>query len=97
VTSLDPGSHCALCGQLATVVIAPPRRTLTRGLDPNDRAYSLTVILPDVALCAEHDLAVRQRDTVIGWCDDERCRTYGEVGASSACGGLYKQLPPSKK
>jgi len=96
VTSPDPGLPCALCSQPATVSIEPPRRTLGRGPDPSDPSYSVTVILPDVMLCAEHAFEVRQGDTLIGWCDDERCRVYGEVGEMSPCGHKFDKLAPRK-
>jgi len=95
VTSPDPGLPCTLCSQPATVSIEPPRRTLARP-DPNDPSYSLTVILPDVMLCAEHAFDVSQGDTQIGWCDDERCRVYGEVGETSPCGHKFDKLAPRK-
>jgi hypothetical protein len=83
-------SACALCGGPATEMIEPPRRTFARGLDPSDPSYSVTVILPDVALCAGHALDVRQGEKLVGWCDDQRCRTYGELGGTSACGDPYQ-------
>jgi hypothetical protein len=85
-------SLCAMCGQPATTVIDPPRRTLDRGPDPTDQSYSITVMLPDVPLCGEHVRDVRQGDRIVGWCDDQRCRTYGEVGETSACGEQYGAL-----
>jgi hypothetical protein len=85
-------SPCALCDRPATLVIDPPRRTLDRGLDPSDESYSVTVLLPNIPLCDEHDLDVRQGDRLVGWCDDERCRTYGGAGETSACGEPYAQL-----
>ncbi len=96
MTAPDPGSPCALCPLPATVVVDPPRRTLARGPDPNDDSYSVTVILPDVLLCAEHARHVRQGDVLLGWCDDERCRIYGEAGSVSACGDEYTKLVPAK-
>jgi hypothetical protein len=87
---------CSLCSRPATVVVDPPRRTLDRGLDPSDESFSLTVLLPDIPLCDEHVLEVREGDRFVGWCDDERCRTYGEVGETSACGELYAQIGPKK-
>jgi hypothetical protein len=94
VTTEASGSSCVLCREPATEMIEPPRRTLARGLDPTDPSYSVTVILPDVALCAVHTLDVRQGERLVGWCDDQRCRTYGELGEPSACGGPYKRLGP---
>jgi hypothetical protein len=92
VTSHPSASSCAVCGGTATVMIEPPRRTLTRGSDPSDPSFSVTAILPDVPLCAEHALDVRRGARGIGWCDDERCRAYGEIGEASACGEQYKKL-----
>jgi hypothetical protein len=92
VTPRDQQSPCALCSRLATEGIDPPRRTLDRGLDPSDQSYSITVILPEVMLCAEHALQVHQGDTLIGWCDDEHCRIYGEVGETSPCGAQFQRL-----
>lgn len=83
---------CALCGRPATVMEEPPRRTLARGLDPSDSTYSVTVLLPDVPLCAEHAVEVSERDRLIGWCDDPRCRSFGELGEVSPCGVPYKKL-----
>lgn len=90
-------SPCALCGEPATDAIEPSRRTLARGVDPSDPSYSVTVILPDIALCAEHALDVLQGGRLVGWCDDSRCRTYGEPGTPSACGRPYEKLGPSKR
>lgn len=87
---------CVFCGEPATESIEPARRTLARGTDPGDPSYSVTVILPDVSLCAEHADEVRHGARAIGWCDDERCRIYGELGQPSACGELYKKLNPSR-
>lgn len=85
-------ASCVLCGEPAVTTVEPPRRTLARGVDPTDPSYSVTVILPDVALCAEHTLDVRQGGRLVGWCDDPRCRTFGEIGESSPCGGPYAKL-----
>jgi hypothetical protein len=83
---------CAFCGRLPTVLLEPPRRTLDRGPDPDDTSYSITVMLPDVALCDEHERGVREGDLRLGWCDDEQCRMYGEAGEPSACGAPYEKL-----
>jgi hypothetical protein len=96
VTSLVQ-SPCALCGRPATEVIEPPRRTLDRGPDPSDESYSITAILPDVPLCDEHVQDVREGDRLVGWCDDQRCRAYGEIGETSACGEQYEQLGSSNR
>jgi hypothetical protein len=84
--------RCALCERPATVFVEPIRRTLARGTDPNDQSYSITVILPDVPVCGEHFPDVRQGNRLVGWCDDERCRVYGEVGETSACGTKYEEV-----
>jgi hypothetical protein len=96
VTFLDPEVSCTLCSQRATLSVEPPRRTLARGPDPKDPSYSVIVMLPDVMLCAEHALDVGQGDTPIGWCDDERCRVYGEIGETSPCGQQFCKLAPRK-
>ena len=90
---------CVLCGRRPTELMDPPRRTLDRGLDPDDNSFSITVILPDVALCDQHTRYVRTGDLPLGWCDDPLCRTYGEVDEPSACGAPYAELArkrPSK-
>ncbi len=97
MTPGTPATACALCGGPATETIEAPRRTLARGPDPGDPSYSLTVILPDIELCLEHALQVREGTRLIGWCDDPRCRTYGEVGEASSCGNLYGKLGTSKR
>jgi hypothetical protein len=97
MTSGGSGPFCALCGEHATETVEPPRRTLARGLDPSDQSYSVTVILPDIALCAEHALELRQGERHVGWCDDPRCRTYGELGGPSGCGSPYEKLGPSRR
>jgi hypothetical protein len=88
-------SLCAVCGRSSTSLLEPPRRTLNRGLDPDDDSYSITVMLPDVALCDRHAWDVRQGDLLVGWCDHPECRVYGEAGESSACGAPYEQLASS--
>ena len=90
-------SQCAFCGQLPTVLFEPPHRTLDRGLDPDDTSYSITVILPDVPLCDDHERRVRLGDLRLGWCDHELCRTYGEDGEPSACGAPYKRLTATNR
>lgn len=97
MTSTASEPYCIICKEPATEAIDPPRRTLARGLDPGDPSYSVTVILPDIALCSEHCLEVREGARLVGWCDDRRCRTYGELGESSACGHPYEKLGPSKR
>lgn len=88
---------CVLCAQPATEAIEPSRRTLARGADPGDQSYSVTVILPDVPLCGVHARAIRDGERLVGWCDDERCRTYGALGESSACGEPYVKPGSSKR
>lgn len=96
MTSEAVASLCVLCGGPATESVEPPRKTLARGTDPSDPSYSVTVILPDVPVCATHAQEVRRGDRIIGWCDDERCRSFGEVGQRSACGDPYGKLGPSR-
>lgn len=97
MTSGASESACALCGGPATEAIDPPRRTLARGVDPGDPSYSVTVILPDIGLCAEHSRDVREGERLVGWCDDQCCRTYGALGEPSACGLPYEKLGPTKR
>ncbi len=88
---------CIFCSQPATEMVEPPRRTLARGVDPKDPSYSVTVILPDVPLCTPHILEVRQGNRLIGWCDDESCQAYGELGEISTCGDPYQKLGSSSR
>jgi len=97
VTVLESDSPCALCSGSATTTVEPQRRTLCRGSDPEDPTYSVTVLLPDVALCAGHGVDVRAGDILLGWCDNEHCRIYGEVGVRSPCGRPYESLATSKQ
>lgn len=97
MTLEEHGPTCALCGVPATETIEPPRRTLARGLDPSDPSYSVTFILPDIALCPEHALDVRRGEGLVGWCDDARCRTYGGLGEASPCGQPFEKLGPGKR
>ena len=97
MTALDSESPCALCSLSATAIVEPPRRTLGRGLDPEDPTYSVTVVLPDIPLCEGHAFDVRAGSIFIGWCDDEHCRIYGEVGEESPCGHRYERLAPRKR
>ncbi len=94
--SKTPVASCVVCDEPATEHLDPPRRTLARGVDPTDPSFSLTVVLPDIALCAVHAREVSGKDRLIGWCDDERCRTYGEIGQQSACGQPFARLGPSR-
>jgi hypothetical protein len=97
MTTQTPTCSCVVCGALATRTVEPPRRTLARGLDPNDPSYSVTVILPDISLCAEHALEVAAGSRLIGYCDDKQCRTYGVLGEPSRCGDSYKKLSPGSR
>jgi len=54
-------------------------------------------MLPNIALCAEHALHVRDGEQLIGWCDDPLCRAYGEIGETSACGGQYQKLAAANR
>ncbi len=92
MTDTAPSPICVLCGRDGTVALDPPRRTFARGADPSDTSYSIIAVLPDIALCEEHAEDVRGRDVSVGWCDDERCRLYGERGENSPCGEPYKEL-----
>ena len=96
MTPLEGDSPCALCGRPATGTVEPPRRTLARGSDPNDGSYSVTIVLPDLSLCAEDASRYRAGNVVIGWCDDEQCQSYGETGTPSPCGKEYEKLLPSR-
>jgi hypothetical protein len=92
VTEASPVMVCAICGGAGTVAIDPPRRTFARGADPTDASYSIIALLPDIPLCDEHSEEVQGRKVSVGWCDDLRCRMFGESGAVSACGQPYKEL-----
>jgi hypothetical protein len=83
---------CAICGQPAAARMDPPRSTLARGPDPEDPSFTLIAVLPKVDLCEDHDQAARSKDLLIGWCDDEQCRLYGEVDQLSPCGQPYQKL-----
>jgi hypothetical protein len=96
VTLRDPEACCALCNQPATASVDPPRRAFARGPDPSDPSYAVTVILPDVQLCDEHACDASKGEVPIGWCDDERCRVYGEIGETSPCGKEFSKLVPRK-
>ena len=83
---------CAVCGTMPTALFDTPRRTLDRGPDPDDSSYSIIVILPDVPLCDEHARRVRNETLHLGWCDNPKCREYGEAGELCACGARYQAL-----
>ena len=95
MTSEEPAC-CVFCGEPATDTVEPPRRTLARGVDPSDPSYSVTVILPDVALCAEHSFDVRHGERLVGWGDAPRGRTYGEVGEPYASAYTHTQTTPGR-
>jgi hypothetical protein len=61
VTALDSKSPCALCSRSAILTIEPPRRTLGRGLDPDDPTYSVIAVVPDIPLCEGHAFEVPRR------------------------------------
>jgi hypothetical protein len=90
VTPRPESPLCAICGRAGTVTVDPPRRTIARGADPSDSSFSVIAVLPDVLLCEEH--AEELPRLAIGWCDDERCRLYGESGEPSPCGEPFKRL-----
>lgn len=92
MTAIDAGSPCALCSRPASEAIEPLRRALGRGPDPVDPSFSVTVLLPYIPLCGRHAADVRQGTTLIGWCDDERCRIYGEADEASPCGEKFEKL-----
>ena len=83
---------CALCGRPGPVTLDPPRRTLARGPDVGDPSFSVIAVLPDVVLCEEHAEEYVEHNLALGWCDDKRCRVYGECGNDSPCGAPYKAL-----
>lgn len=85
-------ASCVICGAKGVMTIDPPRRTLARGVDPSDSSFSVTIVLPDVQLCGDHYHQVRSKEVVVGWCDDEECRIYGEIGTLSPCGKPYLAL-----
>lgn len=92
MTEVASTAICVLCGRDGKVTMDPPRRTIARGPDSEDPSFSVIAVLPDVVLCKEHADDYTQKDVVIGWCDDKRCRIFGECGQQSPCGQLYKVL-----
>jgi hypothetical protein len=92
VTDSALTSTCVVCDRTGAVVIDPPQRTLGRGPDPEDPSFSIIGVLPDVTFCTEHAADFRGSTLSLGWCDDERCRMYGETGRLSPCGEPYTQL-----
>lgn len=87
----SPGP-CDLCGHPGAVKVEPARRTLARGADRDDPSLSVIAVLPDVVLCAEHAEAMAHGELVLGWCDNEGCRIYGEAGQASVCGEPFRAL-----
>jgi hypothetical protein len=83
-------SQCVICGVNGSVTIDPPRRTLAR--ESADPSFAIIAVLPDVTLCEEHAEEISNRQVVLGWCDDEGCRGYGEARQTSPCGAPYKEL-----
>lgn len=73
-------------------MIKPPRWTVARGQYPNDPSYSITAILPDVPHCDVHAIDCHQWGRPIRWCDDQRCRTLGELANPQHVGTPYKKL-----
>jgi hypothetical protein len=88
----DPPGVCGLCGLPAVKTVEPARRTLARGEDPDDPSLSVIGVLPDVQLCEDHSGKLDRGELALGWCDDERCRLYGESGVASPCGALFQAL-----
>lgn len=97
MTALDSDLPCAVCSRSATLFVEPARRTVERGLDPDDPTYSVTAVLPYIPLCREHAFVVRAKRITIGWCDDKHCRIYGEAGEESPCGRRYEALSAPRK
>jgi hypothetical protein len=83
---------CAICAEKGTDVVAPPRRTIARGADPEDTAFAIIAVLPDVRLCVAHAAQLRDGKLLIGWCDEEQCRRFGRSAEASPCGAPYKAL-----
>ena len=83
---------CDLCGRPAVKAVEPPRRTLARGEDPEDPSLSVIGVIPDVQLCEDHAGKLDRGELVLGWCDDERCRRYGEAETASPCGAPFQAL-----
>jgi hypothetical protein len=91
MTIVGHDANCALCGAAGTT-IELPRRTIARGLDPEDAAFSIIAVLPDLELCDLHAEELGHGEFVLGWCDDEQCRCFGRSGEASGCGTPYKAL-----
>ena len=91
-----PIRPCDVCGRPGSVAVEPPRRTLARVSDLDDPSFSVIVVLPDSVLCVDHAEALGQGELSLGWCDNERCRAYGEVGCVSDCGEPFRALKRSR-
>ena len=92
VTDGNPLGTCNLCGRQGSVTVEPPRRTVARGEDPDDPSLSVIAVLPDIVLCEEHADEVARGELELSWCDDDRCRLYGEVGTMSPCGESFTKF-----
>lgn len=92
MTTGDSPGGCDVCGRSSSVTMEPPRRTLARGADPDDPSLSIIVVLPDIVLCEDHADEVGRGELSLGWCDNERCRVYGEAGLISPCGEPFTTL-----
>jgi hypothetical protein len=92
MTTEEKADVCNLCGRPGSVTAEPPRRTLARGADPDDPSLSVIAVLPDTVLCEDHADEVGRGALLLGWCDDMRCRLYGEAGVASPCGAPFKTL-----
>lgn len=77
---------CAVCDQAHTVATFLYRPGDERvGVATPDR-------LPPTFLCYSHLRRVVAGALRVGWCGDEECRQWGELGQSSPCGRPY--VPP---
>lgn len=74
----------------------PPRRTIARGPNPDDTASCVIAVPPDAVLCLEHGAQIAERHRSLGWCDDERCRPWGELDGTSPCAKPYTELRRSR-
>ena len=92
MTAPDAAAVCDLCDRPASVTVEPSRRTVARGADPVDPSLSVIAVLPDAVLCAAHADEVGRGEVSLGWCDDDRCRLYGEAGLVSPCGAPFTKL-----
>ena len=86
---------CDVCGRPGSVAVEPPHRTLARTSELDDPSVSIIAVLPDSVLCVDHAEALNHGELALGWCDNERCRVYGEVGLASVCGEPFRALKRS--